>query len=104
MLDDLDGRIDAVLDGGPTTLGVESTIIDLAWGPDGYLYVLEHSTGPAFFALPGDVVRVGPGCAKTTVASGLNRPGSLAFGRDSKLYVSINSTSVGTGQVVRIDP
>jgi hypothetical protein len=81
-----------------------TTIIDLAWGPDGYLYVLEHSTGPAFFAVPGDVVRVGPGCAKTTVVSGLNRPGSLAFGRDSKLYVSINSTSVGTGQVVRIDP
>jgi len=81
-----------------------TTIIDLTWGPDGYLYVLEHSTGPAFFALPGDVVRVGRGCAKTTVVSGLNRPGSLAFGRDSKLYVSINSTAVGTGQVVRIDP
>jgi hypothetical protein len=80
-----------------------TTIIDLTWGPDGYLYVLEHSTGPVFFGMPGDVVRVGPGCAKTTVVSGLNMPGSLAFGRDGKLYISINSTSVGGGQVVRVD-
>lgn len=28
VLQDLDGRIDAVLDGGPTQLGVESTVID----------------------------------------------------------------------------
>ena len=29
VLDDLSGRIDAVLDGGPATLGVESTIVDV---------------------------------------------------------------------------
>jgi L-threonylcarbamoyladenylate synthase len=29
VLDDLEGRIDAVLDGGPTQVGVESTIVDL---------------------------------------------------------------------------
>jgi L-threonylcarbamoyladenylate synthase len=29
VLDDLDGRIDAVLDGGPTEVGVESTVVDL---------------------------------------------------------------------------
>jgi hypothetical protein len=80
-----------------------TTIIDLAFGPDGNLYVAEHSTGPVFFALPGDVVRVGSGCAKTVVTPPLTRPGSLAFGRDGKLYVSVNSTSAGTGQVVRID-
>jgi L-threonylcarbamoyladenylate synthase len=34
VLDDLDGRIDAVLDGGPTTVGVESTIVDVStWPP-----------------------------------------------------------------------
>jgi L-threonylcarbamoyladenylate synthase len=33
VLDDLDGRIDAVLDGGPTTLGVESTIVDVSRTP-----------------------------------------------------------------------
>jgi L-threonylcarbamoyladenylate synthase len=30
VLDDLGGRIDAILDGGPTPLGVESTIVDLS--------------------------------------------------------------------------
>lgn len=30
VLADLDGRIDAVLDGGPTSVGVESTVLDLA--------------------------------------------------------------------------
>lgn len=30
VLADLDGRIDAVLDGGPTRVGVESTVLDLA--------------------------------------------------------------------------
>jgi L-threonylcarbamoyladenylate synthase len=30
VLDDLSGQIDAVIDGGPTTFGVESTIVDVA--------------------------------------------------------------------------
>jgi len=29
VLDDLDGRVDLILDGGPTTIGLESTILDL---------------------------------------------------------------------------
>ena len=29
VIDDLDGRIDLVVDGGPTTIGVESTVLDL---------------------------------------------------------------------------
>jgi L-threonylcarbamoyladenylate synthase len=33
VLDDLDGRIDAVIRGGPTTVGVESTIVDVACTP-----------------------------------------------------------------------
>lgn len=33
VLDDLDGRIDAVLDGGPTKVGVESTIVDVSSTP-----------------------------------------------------------------------
>lgn len=30
VLEELDGRVDLVLDGGPTTLGVESTVLDLS--------------------------------------------------------------------------
>jgi L-threonylcarbamoyladenylate synthase len=33
VLDDLDGRIDAVLDGGSTSVGVESTIVDVSRRP-----------------------------------------------------------------------
>lgn len=33
VLDDLDGRIDAVLDAGPTDIGVESTVLDLTTDP-----------------------------------------------------------------------
>ena len=33
VLADLDGRIDAVLDGGPTQVGVESTVLDLSTAP-----------------------------------------------------------------------
>jgi len=33
VLDDLDGRIDAVLDSGPTHIGVESTVLDLEVDP-----------------------------------------------------------------------
>lgn len=33
MLEDMDGKIDAILDGGPCTVGVESTIVDLTCQP-----------------------------------------------------------------------
>ena len=33
VLEDLDGRIDAVLDGGPTSLGLESTVLDASADP-----------------------------------------------------------------------
>ncbi len=44
VLHDLQGRVDVVLDGGPTTLGVESTVLDL-------------STTPARILRPGGVTR-----------------------------------------------
>jgi L-threonylcarbamoyladenylate synthase len=33
VMDDLEGRIDAVVDGGPTSVGVESTIVDVTHEP-----------------------------------------------------------------------
>lgn len=33
VLDDLDGRIDVILDGGPTCVGVESTVLDMSSDP-----------------------------------------------------------------------
>ena len=34
----------------------------------------------------------------------LTRPGSVALGPDGAIYISVNSTSIGTGQVLRVDP
>src|SRR5262249_14300072 len=53
VLADLDGRVDAVLDGGATVVGVESTVIDLSTAPPVILRrggitreVLEEVLGP----------------------------------------------------------
>jgi glucose/arabinose dehydrogenase len=81
-----------------------TTVIDIAFGPDGSLYVLEHSTGPVFFALPGRLLRVAPNGTRTTVIDGLTRPGSVAVRPDGALYVSNRGTSIGTGEVLRIEP
>lgn len=81
-----------------------TTVIDIAFGPDGSLYVLEHSTGPVFFALPGRLLKVAPDGTRTSVIDGLTRPGSVALGADGALYVSNRSTSIGTGEVLRIEP
>jgi L-threonylcarbamoyladenylate synthase len=37
VLEDLDGRIDMVIDAGPTTVGVESTVLDLTTDPPAVL-------------------------------------------------------------------
>ena len=81
-----------------------TTVIDIAFGPDGSLYVLEHSTGPVFFALPGRLLKVAPDGTRSTVVDGLTRPGSVTVGPDGALYVSNRSISVGTGEVIRIEP
>jgi hypothetical protein len=81
-----------------------TTVIDLAFDPDGNLYVLEHSTGPVFFALPGRLLKVAPDGTRTTVIDGLTRPGSVTVGPDGALYVSNRSISIGTGEVLRIEP
>jgi hypothetical protein len=78
------------------------TIIDLAFGPDGSLYVLEHASGPVFFPLPGKVTRVAPDGSRTAVVEGLNRPTSLVVDDDGTIYVTNNGVSVGIGEVLKI--
>jgi hypothetical protein len=82
------------------------TVIDLDFGPDGSLYVLQHATGPVFFGGPGRVIRVAPDGTRTIVAPAvaLSRPTSIVVGADGAVYVSNKGTSVGTGEVLRIEP
>jgi sugar lactone lactonase YvrE len=84
-----------------------TALTDLAFGPEGSLYVLQHgSPGLPPFAGPGAVWRVPPGGGGTStlVAAGLTRATGLVVGADGALYVSVNGASAGNGAVWRIEP
>ncbi len=83
-----------------------TNIIDLAFGPDGSLYVLEIAAHSLLSDDPtGALIRVAPDGARTTIASaGLVAPGGVVVGPDGALYVSNFSIFPGMGQVVRIEP
>jgi L-threonylcarbamoyladenylate synthase len=73
VLQDLDGRIDAVVDGGPTTVGVESTIVDISSMPPTLLRPgglateeIEHLLGVRLAAPDGS--QVAPGLLPTHYA------------------------------------
>jgi hypothetical protein len=81
-----------------------TTVLGLAFGPDGALYVLEMSVrnnGPA--PATGQVVKISGG-HRTTIARGLNFPTALVFGPDGNLYVSVNGLGgpPGAGQILKI--
>jgi sugar lactone lactonase YvrE len=83
-----------------------TNIIDLAFGPDGTLYVLEIATNGLLGGdLTGRLVKVRPDGAKTTIlADPLVAPGGLAVGADGALYVTNRSIFAGNGEVLRIRP
>jgi hypothetical protein len=91
--------------GLPTVVAEDFTnIIDIAVGPDGSAYVLEHDVdgllGPGTL---GRLTKIGFFGARTELAPGaLNKPGGMVIGSDNAVYVTTNSTSAGAGQVVRI--
>ncbi|HQZ37527.1 MAG TPA: ScyD/ScyE family protein [Vicinamibacterales bacterium] len=81
-----------------------TNIIDIAIGPDGAAYVLEHDANGLLD--PGDtgrLIKIGPFGFRTELAAGmLVAPGKLAIGSDNSIYVTTNSASAGNGEVVRI--
>jgi hypothetical protein len=102
------GRNDDVV----SCLGGFTQIMDLAFDPDGRLYVLEFQ-GSLIQVTPGRGVRPAvPGdgslCTRyaegtrTEVANGFTNPTSVAVGPDGALYVSNRGVLPGTGQVIRI--
>ena len=83
-------------------------IIDLAFGPDGALYVLQISAvgGPPPQGGTGSLIRVAPDGSKTTVVApgaGLVAPGGIAIAPDGSIYVTNFSVQPGgVGAVVKI--
>lgn len=81
-----------------------TNIIDIAIGPDGSTYVLEHDAdgilGPENV---GRLTKIGLFGTRTELATGeLVAPGALTVGPDNTVYVTTNSSSAGSGEVVRI--
>jgi hypothetical protein len=111
-----------VLTGGPFTVGLANiyrvpssggdpevaysgftNIIDIAFGPDGSLYVVEIAHPIPNFA-GGKLIRIAPDGTRTELISGapLFAPGGIAVGNDGALYVTNRSTAPATGEVLKI--
>lgn len=88
-----------------------TTLIDMVFGPDGSLYVLETSTAntgnfPFLIRNTGRVSRLNYYGALEFIATGLDMPSAMTFGPDGALYVSNRGHGVqnapGQGEIVRI--
>lgn len=84
-------------------------IIDLTWGRDGNLYVLEHCN--PFPAGPGSLIRVDRDGNRTTIVTDLVNPTSVVVAdkpddEDDQLtiYISNCGTCVDDGHVLKIQP
>ncbi len=95
-----------VFPGGVPTVFADgfTNIIDVKFGRDGSLYVLQISANGLLSGNPlGKLVRVATDGSRTEIAAGaLIAPGGLALGADGSIYVSRFATLPGAGDVVRI--
>ncbi len=96
---------------GPCTLWMDgfTSIVGLAWGKYGTLYVTEivKSGVAGLFAgtdTVGALLKVKHGVVTELVPGRLTAPGGVAVGRNGAIYVSNNSVSIGGGEVLRIKP
>jgi L-threonylcarbamoyladenylate synthase len=94
VLGDLNGRIDAVLDGGSSQVGVESTIVACLGGAP---RLLRPGGVPreAIEALIGMQLEAGPEDGKSPLA-----PGMLASHYAPRARVRLNAESIETGEAV----
>jgi sugar lactone lactonase YvrE len=83
-----------------------TNIIDVAFGHDGSLYVLEFAKNGLLAGPPaGRLTRIAPGGVRSVIAeNGLIAPGGVAIGPDGGIYLTNFGTSAGGGQVVRVVP
>ena len=88
-----------------------TNIIDVAFGADGSLYVLEFNKGGLLgidptdpTTLEGRLVRISPNGTQTDVGGpGLIAPTGLAVGPDGGIYVAYLGVAPGAGTVARFD-
>lgn len=87
-----------------------TSVVDLTFGPDGSLYVVEISQSSLLSgAMDGAVWKVDPAAASKDEAeliAEVQAPGGAAFGPDGNLYVTAGTVvpaSAGGGVVLRFD-
>jgi len=82
-----------------------TTVLGVAFDCEGYLYILENTTGNPFpTPFTGKVLRVTDDGLEE-IATGLFLPTAMTFGPDGDLYVSnvgFGPPPVGLGEVVRV--
>ena len=80
--------------------------IDVAFGPEGELYILEFASDYA--PDTGRLLRMGSGATPDVLLDSLNYPTSLAVDGAGRVYLTQMSAvaggSPGTGRLVRFDP
>ncbi|MDQ4078159.1 MAG: hypothetical protein M3220_18170 [Chloroflexota bacterium] len=75
------------------------TITDLAFGPEGSLYVLQFATAPLGLGGAGALIRVAPDGTRATISTApiaLFRPTGVVGGPDGAIYVSNRGTDFGS--------
>lgn len=99
-------RVFRVVPGASPTVVTDgfTCIVDIDFGPDGSLYVLQHdNNGLLAPGSDGSVIRVRPdGTKSTVVGTGLVGPTSVVVGQDGALYVSNHGSEAAIGEVLRI--
>ena len=100
-------RVDPVTGAQTTAHSGFTNVIDLAFGPDNDLYVLQLTTngiatagGPG----PGRLIHIDAdtGLRTTLLESPLSFPGDLLLAPDGAIYISNKSDLAGVGEVLRI--
>jgi L-threonylcarbamoyladenylate synthase len=107
VLADLDGRIDAVLDGGPCPVGIESTVLSLAHGPPRILRpgavsrdALEAELGP----LATGPAPSGPAASPGLQARHYAPAGRLVIAAREELAAALAGMAAPRGALVRGEP
>ncbi len=78
-------------------------IIDLAFAPDGNLYVLEYAAKSLLSGDPtGALIRVAPDGSRTNISSNeLIYPTAMTVGSDGAVYVSNKGSIAGEGEILK---
>ena len=82
-----------------------TNIIDIAFGKDGSLYVLEIAHNSLLSPTPeGALIKVDPSGDREILAEDLFFPGGVALGKDDEIYVTNCGVCFDDGEVLRINP